>query len=209
MSLWGNSPDAVTNKPKWCPTDENSEFNRDDVYATNSGWVRKAGTKASGNGNADADPEILVAIGGLAGTDASTGLQEATITNTRFVIGDAATTDLTAGSSSQTIEIEITWDEAVTVTGSPSMKVVSGNEGTGSGRGPYECVYTATGSTANQLRFILASQTLVEDDVLNIGTALHDAIALNGGTIKDTASGTINAQRNLATAVRKTHTVLA
>ena len=209
MALWGTSPDAVTNKPKYLTTDENSDHNRGDAYATNSGWVMKSGTPGTGNGNADADPEILVAIGGLAGTDASTGLQEATITNTRFVIGDTATTDLTAGTSSQTIEIEITWDEAVTVTGSPSMKVVSGNEGTGSGRGPYECVYTATGSTANQLRFILASQTLAEDDVLSIGTALHDAIALNGGTIKDTASGTINAQRNLATAVRTTHTVLA
>mgnify|MGYP003311100941 CR=1 FL=1 len=89
------------------------------------------------------------------------------------------------------------------------MKVVSGNEGSGSGRGPYTCVYTATGSTANQKRFVLASQTLVEDDVLSIGTALHDAIALNGGTIKDTASTSVNSQRNLLTAIRKTHTVLA
>ena len=204
MPLWGDSADAVTNKPKWCPTDENSEFNRDDVYATNSGWVRKAGTKASGNGNANATPEVLVAIGGLAGSDASTGLQEATITNTRFIIGTTAATDLTAGSSSQTVEIEITWDEAVTVTGNPVMKVVN------SGGGTHDCVYTATGSTANQLRFTVASQTLAEGNVLSLGTALHDAITLAGGsTIKDTASGSVNAQRNLATAVRKTHTVLA
>ena len=204
MPLWGDSADAVTNKPKWCPTDENSEFNKDDVYATNSGWVRKAGTKASGNGNANATPEVLVAIGGLAGSDASTGLQEATITNTRFIIGTTAATDLTAGSSSQTVEIEITWDEAVTVTGNPVMKVVN------SGGGTHDCVYTATGSTANQLRFTVASQTLAEGNVLSLGTALHDAITLAGGsTIKDTASGTVNAQRNLATAVRKTHTVLA
>tara|TARA_Y100000004_G_C8755529_1_gene344286 strand:+ start:33 stop:647 length:615 start_codon:yes stop_codon:yes gene_type:complete len=204
MPLWGDSADAVTNKPKWCPTDENSEFNRDDVYATNSGWVRKAGTKASGNGNANATPEVLVAIGGLAGSDASTGLQEATITNTRFIIGTTAATDLTAGSSSQTVEIEITWDEAVTVTGNPVMKVVN------SGGGTHDCVYTATGSTANQLRFTVANQTLAEGNVLSLGTALHDAITLAGGsTIKDTASGTVNAQRNLATAVRKTHTVLA
>ena len=27
MPIWGDSADAVTNKPKWCPTDENSEFN--------------------------------------------------------------------------------------------------------------------------------------------------------------------------------------
>ena len=180
MPLWGTTATAATNKPKWCPDDANSDYDITKVYATQSGWVRRPGTAASGNNNTSAQEEVLVAIGGLAGSDASTGLQEATITNTRFIIGSTAATDLTAGSSSQTIEIEITWDEAVTVTGSPSMKVVSGNEGTGSGRGPYECVYTATGSTANQLRFILASQTLVEDDVLSIGTALHDAVALNG-----------------------------
>ena len=206
MPLWEAGADVSTNKPKFAPVDEDSDYNRGDIYATNSGWVRAAGTGASGNDNTSASPEVLVAIGGLAGTDASTGLQEATISAVRFITG-AAPHDLSAGS--QTLQIEIEWDEAVTVTGSPSMKVVSGNEGSGSGRGPYECVYTATGSTANQKRFVLASQTLVEDDVLSIGTALHDAIALNGGTIKDTASGTINAQRNLLAAVRVTHTVTA
>ena len=209
MSSWGQSVDGATSKPKFLPEDETSDYNRADCYATNAGWVMQAGSASSGNSNTDADPEILVASGGLAGTSASTGLQEATITSVRFVKGTTAATDLTAGSSSQTITIEITWDEAVTVTGSPSMKVVNGNEGTGSGRGPHECVYTATGSTANRKRFTVASQTLVEDDVLSIGTNLHDAIALNGGTIKDTASTSVNSQRNLLTAIRKTHTVLA
>ena len=198
--------EVSANKPKFAPVDEDSDYNRGDIYATNSGWVRAAGTGASGNDNASAQTEVLVAIGGLAGADASTGLQEATISAVRFITG-AAPHDLSAGS--QTLQIEIEWDEAVTVTGSPSMKVVSCNECSGSGRGPYECVYTATGSTANQKRFVLASQTLVEDDVLSIGTALHDAIALNGGTIKDTASGTINSQRNLLAAVRVTATVTA
>ena len=204
MALWGTSPDAATNKPKYLPASEDSDYNRANSYATNEGWVMRAGTKASGNGNANADPEILVAIRGLAGSSASTGIEEATITSTRFVIGSTAATDLTAGSGSQTVEIEITWDEAVTVTGNPVMKVVN------SGGGTHDCVYTATGSTANQLRFTVANQTLAEGNVLSIGTALHDAITLAGGsTIKDTASGTVNAQRNLATAVRKTHTVLA
>ena len=206
MPLWEAGADVSTNKPKFAPVDEDSDYNRGDIYATNSGWVRAAGTGASGNDNASSQAEVLVAIGGLAGADASTGLQEATISAVRFITG-AAPHDLSAGS--QTLQIEIEWDEAVTVTGSPSMKVVSGNEGSGSGRGPYECVYTATGSTANQKRFVLASQTLVEDDVLSIGTALHDAIALNGGTIKDTASGTIKSQRNLLAAVRVTATVTA
>ena len=204
MSLWGKGADAATNQPKNLSTNENSQYKKQDVYATNSGWVQRAGTKASGNDNANATPEVLVAIRGLAGTSASTGLQEATITNLRFIIGTTAATDLTAGSSSQTVLIEITWDEAVTVTGAPVMKVVN------SGGGTHDCVYTATGSTANRKRFTVASQTLATNQVLSLGTALHDAITLPGGaTIKDTASGTINSQRNIPASLRVTHTVTA
>ena len=204
MSLWGKGADAATNKPKNLSTNENSQYKKQDVYATNSGWVQRAGTKASGNDNANSTPEVLVAIRGLAGTSASTGLQEATITNLRFIIGTTAATDLTAGSSSQTVLIEITWDEAVTVTGAPVMKVVN------SGGGTHDCVYTATGSTANRKRFTVASQTLATSQVLSLGTALHDAITLPGGaTIKDTASGTINSQRNIPASLRVTHTVTA
>ena len=84
MALWGTDGDVSTNKPKWCPDDADSKYDVTTVFGNQSGWVRRAGTSATGNGNTDADPEILVAIGGLAGADASTGLQEATITNTRF-----------------------------------------------------------------------------------------------------------------------------
>ena len=76
----------------------------------------------------------------------------------RFVIGTTAPTDLTAGSSSQTITVEITYDEQVTVVGNPTVSVANGN-GTGSDEA-YTLVYTATGSTANRLRFTLASQTI-------------------------------------------------
>ena len=205
MALWGKEPDAATNKPKYLPASEDSDYNRANSYATNNGWVMRAGTKATGNGNANADPEILVAIRGLAGSSASTGIQEATITSTRFVIGSTAATDLTAGSSSQTVEIEITWDEAVTVAGgNPIMKVVN------SGGGTHDCVYTATGSTANRLRFKVENQTLAAGQTLSLGTDLHDAVTLPSGvTIKDTASGTVNSQRNLAASVRVTHTVAA
>ena len=204
MSGWAKGADTVTNKPKFLQTDENSKYKKQDVYATNAGWVQRAGTAATGNDNANSQPEVLVAIRGLAGTSATTGLQEATITNLRFIIGSTAATDLTAGSSSQTVHIEITWDEAVTVTGAPVMKVVN------SGGGTHDCVYTATGSTANRKRFTVASQTLATGNVLSLGTALHDAITLPGGaTIKDTASGTINSQRNIPASLRVTHTVAA
>ena len=207
MGLWGTDHASATNKPKFLPTDENSDYSRADSYATQAGWVMKAGTSASGNSNTSADPEVLVAIGGLAGATDTTGLRAPTTTNMRFIIGTSATTDLTAGSSA-TVEVEITWDEGVTVAGSPTISIANGNEGASSGRGPYVCVYTATGSTANRKRFTLASQTIAEDDVLTIGGA---NIALASGTISDTVRGGTAQAASLVlsglTAV--THTVLA
>tara|TARA_B110001454_G_C12546155_1_gene361606 strand:- start:74 stop:697 length:624 start_codon:yes stop_codon:yes gene_type:complete len=207
MSSWGDAHASATNKPKFLPTDENSKYTRADCMATESGWVMRAGTSATGNGNASADHEVLVAIGGLAGATDTTGLRAPTATSMRFVVGTAAATDLTAGSGA-TIQVEITWDEGITVAGSPTLAIANGNQGSGSGRGPYTCVYTATGSTANRKRFTLASQTIAEDDILTIGGA---NIALAGGTISDTVRGGTAQAASLVlsglTAV--THTVLA
>ena len=208
MSLWGDAHGAATNKPKFLPQDENSDYNRADCYATQAGWVMQAGTASSGNSNTAATPEVLVASGGLAGATDTTGLRAPTATAMRFVVGTAATTDLTAGSSAQTITVEITWDEGITVAGSPTLAIANGNQGTGSGRGPYTLVYTGTGSTANRKRFTLASQTIAEDDILTIGGA---NVVLAGGTISDTVRGGTAQAASLVlsglTAV--THTVLA
>ena len=208
MGLWGTAHASADNKPKYLPEDENSKYTKGNAYANQSGWVMQAGTAASGNDNASATPEVLVAIGGLAGSSASTGLRAPTVTDMRFIVGSTAATDLTAGSSSQTITVEITYDEQVTVVGSPTVAVANGNEGTGTGRGPYTLVYTATGSTANRLRFTLASQTIAEDDVLTLGGS---NIALAGGTISDTVVGgtTLAASLVLSGLTTVTHTVLA
>ena len=208
MPLWGTTHDSASNKPKFLTTDEDSDYTRQDSYATQSGWVMQAGLASSGNDNTSATPEVLVAIGGLAGASSTTGLKTPTPTSMRFITGSTAATDLTAGSSSQTLTCEITWDEAVTVAGSPTVALANGNEGAGSGRGAYTLVYTATGSTANRKRFTLASQTIVEDDVLTIGGA---NIALAGGTISDTVVGgtTLAAVLVLSGLTAVTHTVLA
>ena len=192
MSLWGKVHDSATNKPKFAPYDENSDYAREDVYATNNGWVRRAGSAATGNDSTTATPEILVAIRGLAGTSTTTGLRTATPTDIRWI-----TSAVSGGSV--TLTAEISWDEAVTVTGAPTLTCMNGNEGSGSGRGPHVLVYTATGSTANRKRFTLASQTVATNDVLTLATALHNAVALPGGaTMKDTASNTVNSSRDLS-----------
>ncbi len=192
MALWGKEHASATNKPKYLPASEDSDYNRADSYATNQGWVMKAGTKATGNGNANADPEILIAIRGLAGTSSTTGLRAPTVTKMRFVVGNTATTDMTAGDGTQRILVEITYDEEVTVntTGGTPTLVIANNNASGGGYGNHTLSYTATGSTKNQLRFEKTSAGLGNTDVLTIGGS---NIVLNSGTIKDTADGSTDA----------------
>ena len=185
MPLWGTAHAAATNKPKFLTTDEDSDYTRQDSYATQGGWAMRAGTKSQGNDNTSADPEILVAIGDLAGSTDTTGLRAPTVTHMRFVKGTTATTDLTAVDSTGRVMVEITWDEAVTVAGSPQV-VVANSNASGGGFGNYTLVYTATGSTANRKRFTLTSQSLGNTDVLTLGGA---DIQLAGGTISDTVRG--------------------
>ena len=59
MGLWGKTHDSVANKPKFLPVDENAPWKKQDVYATNAGWVQRSGTKATGNNNVNATPEVL------------------------------------------------------------------------------------------------------------------------------------------------------
>ena len=184
MPLWGTAHAAASNKPKFEPTSEDSDYKRGDVYATQAGWVRQAGTAASGNDNTSATPEVLVAIGGLAGSSSSTGLRTPTVTGLRYVVGTGATTDMTAGDGTQRILVEVTWDEAVTVAGSPQIVVVNGNQSS-AGYGNHVLTYTATGSTANRKRFEKTSASLGNTDVLTTPAA----IALNSGTISDTVVG--------------------
>ena len=201
MPLWGKAHASTSNKPKFAPVDENSPHNRGDIYATNKGWVRKAGTKASGNGNANAEPEVLVAIGGLAGSSSTTGLRAPTITRTRFVVGTTANTDFTANDANAQIDVEITFDEAVTVTGSPQLTVTN-NDASGGGYGNLTLEYISGDSTANQLRFRKTSGGIGNTDVLSVST-----LALNGGTIVDTADGSTAATLTYGSGIAVSKTV--
>ena len=205
MGLWGTAHASASNKPKNYPTDEDSDYTKQDIYATSKGWVMQAGTAASGNDNTSADPEVLVAIGNLAGPSSSTGLRAPTVTALRYVIGDTAATDMTAGDGTQRILVEVTWDEEVTVAGSPQIVVVNGNQSS-AGYGNHTLTYTATGSTANRKRFEATSRGLGNTDVLTTPAA----IGLNSGTISDTVVGgtTLAASLDISDVVQ-VHTVLS
>jgi len=173
MPLWGIT-DTDESKPKWLTTAEKEE-----VYANNSGWVVEGGSTMTGNDNADAQPEVLACVGDLA-----TAVGSADIGEVEWI---TTTADKSEGF---TLSVRVRYNELVTVTGSPTLAVTNGNEGSGSGRGPHTLVY-ASGTGTTRLVFSLAiaaaNAATNADDVLSIGA---QSIQLAGGTIKDTADGT-------------------
>jgi hypothetical protein len=102
MPLWKKST-SVESRPKFLRARDTATYKQEDAFATQSGWSYKAGTKASGNDNTSATPEILVAMGGLAAA-----LGAANVLSADFTAGEYARTE--------TFDIALTFDEAVTVT---------------------------------------------------------------------------------------------
>ena len=165
MSLWGNDI-----KPKNLTDAEKKE-----VFANTKGWVREAGSILSGNGNTSADPEVLVAIGGLSANMGSANITEIEFVTTSFDKSDGGN-----------IDVRVRFNEPVTVTGTPQVTITNDTPARN---------LTAdylSGSTTNELTFrctiAAANAATNADDVLVIGT---NATALNGGTIKDTGEGTV------------------
>ena len=122
MPLWENTAAGITNKPKFLTDDANSKYDRTNVYATNQGWVMRAGSAGTGCGNTGAQEEVLVAIGGLAGTSSSTGLNLPTITRVRW--GESSYTGAVS------VTVNVTWDEAVLYTAGTAATLAIVSTGT-------------------------------------------------------------------------------
>ena len=105
MALWGKTVDTEA-RPKSLPMDSNSTYSREFVTATSKGWVMQPGTAsaATGNDNASADPEILVAIRNLS----STQLRSANLLSIDWTDG--------AKADASDFDLVLTFDEAITVT---------------------------------------------------------------------------------------------
>ena len=173
--LWGAS-DSDESKPKNLTTAEKKE-----VFANGSGWVREAGSALSGNNNTDADPELLVAISGLAVSIGAADITEIEFITTAFDKSDGGT-----------LQVRVRFNEAVTVTGTPQLTVVNDTNAN-------HTLSYASGSGTNELVFsltIAAGNAATDaDDVLSIGA---NAMALNGGTVKDTGTTTNSTITNSA-----------
>ena len=185
MPLWGTAHAATTNKPKFCPNDVNSPYDKTRVYADNSGWVVTG--PATGNGNTGADPEILVAIGGLSGATSSLGLKHPTLTNYRIITNDDHGT-------SNNIVFDVSWDESVTYTAGSAATLVltadAGDDVTATAT-HLDGVALTTGLAGNTLRFTATSDQADTYD-------LAANVTMGDPDLKDTVSGS-----NIASASKK------
>ena len=177
MSLWGTAHAATTNKPKFCPNDVNSPYDKTRVYADSSGWVVTG--PATGNGNTGADPEILVAIGGLSGATSSLGLKHPTLTNYRIITNDDHGT-------SDNIVFDVSWDESVTYTaGTAATLVLTADAGSNvtATATHLDGVALTTGLSGNTLRF---TATSAQADTYDLAAN----VTMGDPDLKDTVSGT-------------------
>ena len=178
MALWGNST-SDESKPKWLTAEQ-----KEDIIANEHGWVAVPGGKFTGNGNANASPEILCFIKGLSG---------------KVGVASDLSFDLNFSSWSRaaggTLSVTANFNEAVTVTGTPQLTVVN------SARANHTLDY-ASGSGTKSLTFTLVigenNSAIQANDVLDIGA---NAIDLNGGTIKDTSGDAVSTPQTVTSTV--------
>lgn len=150
MPLWGTTT-ANESKPKWL-----TDAEKENCVATPAGWVLT---------HPDGTKEILVAIRGL-----STRLAGATVSKVAFASG--AYVGLTTKS------VKLTFNEAVAVTGNPTMVV------TGDLAGDIVATYASSNAAGNVLTFEFAVPAAANE--LSVAA---QTITLAGGTILDVEGG--------------------
>ena len=168
-------------KPYTTGAEPSSTADKANVHMTHSGWVRQPTLTSPWGGcdDADADPEILIAFRGSA------------------VQGWYAYTYWHTTAPSQgtpvLIEVHVHFQEQVNITGNPTITIT--NDQGGAGGGGTAATLTAT-YVSNAVKWLGIFRTAVPSanqlkagDILSIGV---NALALSGGTIKDTSDGTTN-----------------
>ena len=147
------------------------------VHMSGGGWVRTITATDyawAGNDNTDSDQEVLVAFRGTA--------EQGWYAYTYWV------TKTPSEATPVAISVHVHFQEAVDVTGSPTITITNTKDGGGSattkvatyasGTGGHRLTFTTAVPSANQFK---------EDDLLYIGI---NALALAGGTIKDAGTST-------------------
>tara|TARA_B100000902_G_scaffold329271_1_gene325683 strand:- start:57 stop:611 length:555 start_codon:yes stop_codon:yes gene_type:complete len=169
MALWGHTS-GTESKPNWL-----SDAEKTKTQAKPYGWelAKEVGSRTL--------REVLVA---WSSSGLTTALGAADITDIDF--------NITAFDKSEggTLSVTVVFNEAVDVTGTPQLTVVNDQ------RANHTLSY-ASGTGSNELVFTLAiaaaNAATSAGDELSIGA---NAVALNGGTIKDTGTNTASTITN-------------
>ena len=182
--------------------DGSGDYSKENVFATDAGWVMRPGSPATGNGNVDADPEVLVCSRGLKsfGLGGPTAKQitigNASSKTTFFPDGDTFTG---AGSSSENDIVVYTYfNESVGVIGTPQLGL---KQATALGSAFETLNYKSAlsnldaGIVAFGLDASVDTQTsAVTNNTLGVNS--DDAISLNSGRITKNSGGKLVEETN-------------
>jgi len=182
--------------------DGDGAYSKENCYATDAGWVMRPGSPATGNGNVDADPEVLVCSRGLQsfGVGNPTAKQitigNASSKTTFFPDGDTFTG---AGSSSENDIVVYTYfNESVAIIGTPQLGL---KQATALGSSFETLNYKSAlsnldaGIVAFGLDASVDTQTsAVTNNTLGVNS--NDAISLNSGRITKNSGGKLVEETN-------------
>ena len=186
-------------KPKFLTeaADGSGDYSKENVFATDSGWVMRPGSPATGNDNPDAQPEVLVCSRGLKsfGLGGPTARQitigNASSKTTLFPDGDTFTG--VASSSENDIVVYTYFNEPVGVQGTPQLDLAQATA-LGSSFSTLNYKSSLSNLDAGIVAFGLdASVDTRTSAVTNntLGVNSDDSIALNSGRITKNAGGVL------------------
>ena len=176
MPLWGTE-DTAAAKPQIGGRSQNAVKARE-IFATAAGWSQVG----AGRATTGKQHELLVAMRGLstvliggtgAGDTGSATEVKASITSMNWNISSYSR------AAGGTLSISANYNEAVTVTGNPTLAVNNDS------RANHTLTYSAAASTANRMTFTLViaagHSSLQDGDVLSINGT--NKISLSGGGV--------------------------
>ena len=192
-------------KPKFLTeaADGSGDYSKENVFATDSGWVMRPGSPATGNDNPDAQPEVLVCSRGLKsfGLGGPTAKQitigNASSKTTFFPDGDTFTG--VSSSSENDIVVYTYFNEPINVQGTPQVGLQMGTnldtpflDGYSSAMLDYKSSLSNldAGIVAFGLNAGVDTRTqAVTNNTLGVNS--DDSISLNSGRLQKVAGGVL------------------
>jgi len=189
--LLGEDASQSEAKPGWLSeaADGSGDYAKENVTASNRGWIMKPGSPATGNDNTAAEPEVLACVRRLKDTIGVPTPPQITLGNltsktTFYPDGDTFTG--AASSSAGDITAYVYFNEPVNVTGTPQLQLKQGTNLNSNFSTAMDFRAASSDLSNGVLAFALAAgvdtrTTAVTNN--NLGVNSDDAVALNSGKI--------------------------